>query len=181
MRKLTAIGLLIAVAGLTGCSGMNVYSDHDPTAISDMQAYKTYAWLPDTKGGQHTHNTLESKRIKHIADGVLAEKGYALATSSQPDFYVGWHGAIDRKLAYNTVNTYYGYGWGYWGGYGGTSTYVTEYQQGSLIIDIVDVKTNELVWRGVAQAEVYPQADQDYRNRQIETAVNKILGQFPPK
>ena len=44
----------------------------------------------------------------------------------------------------------------------------------------MDVGTNELVWRGVAQAEVYPQADQDYRNRQIETAVNKILAQFPP-
>ena len=181
MRILVATGLMCAVALLAGCSGMNVWSDHDPTALSDMQVYKAYRWIPDRKGDQKTHNSLESKRIMHYVDLVLAEKGYVAAESSQPDFLVGWHGAIDRKLSYNTVNTYYGYGWGYWGGYGGTSTYVTEYHEGSLIIDIVDAKSNELVWRGVAQAEVYPQSDPEYRNQRLETAVRKILDRFPPK
>jgi hypothetical protein len=179
MRKSTAIILLVAVACLAGCSGMSVWSDHDPTAVPDMQAYKSYSWLPEPAKNKRSHNQLVSKRIRSLTDQVLAEKDYVL--SSQPDFYIGWHGAVDTKLAYNTVNTYYGYGWGYWGGYGGTRTYASEYHEGSLIIDIVDADTNELVWRGVAQAEVYPQSDQDYRNRQIESAVNKILSQFPPK
>lgn len=171
---------LVAIVLVAGCSGMNVYSDFDPTAVEQMKAYRTYSWLPAPKGKQRGESSLAAKRIMMVTDQVMSDKGYERAQTSAPDFLVGWHGAIDRKLRYNTVNTYYGYGWGYWGGVGATRTYATEYHEGSLIIDVVDAKSNELVWRGVAQAEVYPQSDPDYRNRQIESAVEKILSRFPP-
>jgi len=172
------------VLGLTGagCSGMNVYSDFDPTAVDAMQAYKTYSWLPVPEG-RHRQGSdqLLAKRIMALTEEVLSGMGYERAQTAAPDFLIGWHGGVNSKLQYNTVNTYYGYGWGYWGGMGTTQTYATEYHEGSLIVDIVGAKTNELVWRGVAQAEVYPQSDPNYRNQQIESAVRKILSQFPPK
>lgn len=174
------LAAVAVAAALAGCSGMNVYSDFDPTAVDDMKAYRTYSWLPLPKERRRDADQLVSKRIMAVTDQALSAKGYERAQTSAPDFLVGWHGAIDKKLQYNTVNTYYGYGWGYWGGVGASRTYATEYHEGSLIIDIVDARTNELVWRGVAQSEVYPQSDPDYRNRQIESAVNKILSQFPP-
>jgi hypothetical protein len=158
-----------------------VSSDFDPTAVEEMSAYHTYSWLPARKGARRDANPMVAKRIMMVVDQTLSDKGFERAQTSAPDFLVGWHGAVDRKLQYNTVNTYYGYGWGYWGGVGATRTYATEYHEGSLIIDIVDAKSNELVWRGVAQAEVHPQSDPDYRNRQIESAVQKILSRFPPK
>jgi hypothetical protein len=175
---LPAIVVFAALAA--GCSGMNVYSDFDPTSVDEMNAYRYYSWLPAPENRRRDSNQLVSKRIMAVTDEALSKKGYERATSSAPDFLVGWHGAVDTKLQYNTVNTYYGYGWGYWGGVGTSQTYATKYHEGSLIIDIVDAKTNELVWRGVAQAEVYPKSDPDYRNRQIESAINKILSQFPP-
>jgi hypothetical protein len=182
-RTTTPIQLLVlaltAALG-SGCSGMSVWSDFDPTAVDGMKAYRTYSWLPTPKGQRRGADPLLSKRIMAVTDEVLSKKGYERAQTAAPDFLVGWQGAVDRKLQYNTVNTYYGYGWGYWGGVGATRTYATEYHEGSLIIDIVDAKSNELVWRGVAQAEVYPQSDPEYRNRQIESAVNAILSKFPP-
>jgi hypothetical protein len=175
------LAVLVAVAALgTGCSGMNVYSDFDPTAVDEMKAYKTYSWLPTPKERRRDANQLVSKRIMMVTDETLSKMGYGRAQTSAPDFLVGWHGAVDTKLQYSTVNTYYGYGWGYWGGTGTSQTYATKYHEGSLIIDIVDAKTNELVWRGVAQSEVYPQSDPDYRNRQIDSAIQKILSKFPP-
>lgn len=175
------VAVMTAAAFGAGCSGMNVFSDFDPTAVEDMKAYRTYSWLPAPKGKQRNVDQLVSKRIMMVTDEALSKKGYERAQTSAPDFLIGWHGGVDKKLQYSTVNTYYGYGWGYWGGYGTSRTYATEYHEGSLIIDIVDAKSNELVWRGVAQSEVYPQSDTDYRNRQIESAVGKILSQFPPK
>jgi len=178
-RYLLAV-LAVALLG-AGCSGMNVFSDFDPTAVEEMKAYRTYSWLPAPQGKKRSADQLVSKRIMMVMDEALSKKGYERAQTSAPDFLIGWHGAIDKKLQYSTVNTYYGYGWGYWGGVGATQTYATEYHEGSLIIDIVDAKSNELVWRGVAQAEVYPQSDTEYRNQQIESAVNKILSKFPPE
>lgn len=160
---------------------MTVNSDFDPTKVEEMGGYKTYAWLPRPKGDARTANQFVAQRIQSVADEVLSDKGYRLDNSSTPDFRIGWHAALDRKLSYNTVNSYYGYGWGYWGGAAYSRTYVTEYEVGALIIDIVDGSANELVWRGIAQAEVYPQASTDYRNQQIETAIRKILAQFPPE
>jgi len=176
------LAALIAIVSLgAGCSGMNVFSDFDPTAVDEMKAYKTYSWLPTPKERRRDSNQLVSKRIMMVTDEALSKKGYERALTAAPDFLVGWHGGVDTKLQYSTVNTYYGYGCGYWGGVGATQTYATQYHEGSLIIDIVDAKTNELVWRGVAQSEVYPQSDPDYRNRQIESAIKNILSQFPPK
>ena len=56
----------------------------------------------------------------------------------------------------------WGYGYGYgpgryhgtWGGGGGIETY--NYTEGTLIIDIVDASSKQLVWRGTAQASSIP-------------------------
>jgi hypothetical protein len=173
---------LFALAVISaGCSGMTISTDFDPSKTEEMKAYGTYAWLTGPAGDSRTAGAFIDKRVKYVADQVFAEKGFALTEKTGADFLVGWHASLDRKLSYNTVNTYYGYGWGYWGGYGTSRSYVTEYKEGTLLLDIVDAATNELVWRGIAQAEVYPQADADYRNRQIESAVRKMLSQFPPQ
>jgi len=178
---IAAVAVIVAAVLFPGCSGMSISSDFDPTAVDKMKTYKTYSWLPAPQTRKRSTDQFVAKRITMATEHALQKKGMERALTGAPDFLVGWHGAIDSKLQYTTVNTYYGYGWGYWGGMGTTQTYATEYNQGSLIIDIVDAKTNELVWRGVAQAEVYPQSDPDYRNQQIDSAVSKILSQFPPK
>ena len=46
-----------------------------------------------------------------------------------------------------TISAHYGYGWG-WYGSGRTNTYVNEWDEGTLLVDIVDAASNELVWRG---------------------------------
>jgi hypothetical protein len=174
-----ALGMVF-IALTAGCSGMSISSDYDPAKTEEMKTYKTYAWLPAPRE-RVRGSALVGKRVQFVADQVLQDKGYQLAGQSAADFMIGWHGALDKKLSYSTVNSYYGYGWGYWSGTGYSQTYVTEYKVGTLILDIVDAGDNELAWRGIASAEVYPQADEDYRNRQIEAAVRKMLDRFPPK
>jgi hypothetical protein len=177
--RVTVALVLLAVIS-AGCSGMSISSDFDPTKTEEMKAYGTYAWLTNPTGDPRTAGDFIDKRVKFVADKVFADKGYSLTTKSGADFLVGWHASLDRKLSYSTVSTYTGYGWGYGGGYGASQTYATEYKEGTLLLDIVDAKSNELVWRGIASAEVYPQADAEYKNQQITSAIQKLLSQFPP-
>lgn len=170
---------LLAMFG-AGCSGMSVSSDYNPMKVEEMQSYKTYDWLVPAASTNRSGDQFLDQRIHMVADRILGDMGYQISGES-PDFRIGWHASLDRKLSYSTVNSYYGYGWGYYGGMGTSRTYATEYHEGTLLLDVVDARANELVWRGIAQAEVYPQADADYRNRQVESAVRKILSQFPPK
>ena len=70
-----------------------------------------------------------------------------------------------------------GYGYPYYGGGPGHYGAVTTYTEGTLVIDIIDAKTDELVWRGSA---VSPMSDETYDAKEINKAVEKILEEFPP-
>ena len=71
----------------------------------------------------------------------------------------------------------YPYG-GYWPGY--SQTYNVEYQEGTLIIDILDAKSHELVWRGTGQDYVEEQQSPEEITEGINQAVTGIMSDFPP-
>ena len=58
---------------------------------------------------------------------------------------------------------------------------VNEILVGTMIIDIVDANKKELAWRGMGVREVDVQAKADKRDKNINSAVKKILKDFPPK
>jgi hypothetical protein len=175
---------LLALIVLGGCSTMQVHSDYDPSA--SFVHLKTYAWNAATKkvtGDPRLDDPSLDKRIREITELQLATQGYTKASGGTPDFLVGYHVALEKKLAVSTMNDYYGYraGWGWSYGAGtGTVTpesYTYEYEQGSLIIDVVNPKTHDLMWRGSAQAEV----NRKRGNEQLTEAIRRILELFPPR
>ena len=62
----------------------------------------------------------------------------------------------------------------------GGSTYVTQYDEGTLVIDFVDMAKQELVWRGVGTGALDETPTVEQRTENINNAVTKILEQFPP-
>jgi hypothetical protein len=61
-----------------------------------------------------------------------------------------------------------------------TDTYTYYYEEGTLILDIVDVKEHQLVWRGTAKAVVDENATPEQRQARIDQAVSMILDKYPP-
>jgi hypothetical protein len=61
----------------------------------------------------------------------------------------------------------------------GYTTYsVDEYKDGSLIIEVVDAKTKNLLWEGIGNKEIdKPAKDLDAA---VKDAVAKILAGYPP-
>ena len=123
-------------------------------------ARDTAATPEGTRDFAGVFNAIVAGRVKNAVNKALQAKGYKEVTSGTPDFLVSWHGAIEGKMSYSTIHNNYGYGWGWYGrGYGGmgmgtSATYVNEWDEGTLIVGIVDPQNNELIWWGSANGEL---------------------------
>ena len=85
----------------------------------------------------------------------------------------------------NVISNGYGYYPGYYGlGYG-SSFYgaggldVYEYKEGTIVLDFVDFKSKELIWRGLYSGEI--DRSGIISEKKINKAVKEILKQFPPE
>ena len=188
-----ASGALMLLLGLivAGCSSVEVSFDFDPKA--NFAGLKTYEWLKEpqmpTGDSRIDGNTILENRIHKAVDSAFAARGITKVTSD-PDFLVAYHVSLDKQRSVQTLNSYYGYGpgWGY--GYGAAyrpgywagapETYVYEYEEGTLILDIVDPKNKALIWRGSAQDEVHFKSTPENDQTQLNEAVHKMLENFPP-
>ena len=176
---------LLSLALASGCASIQVTHDWDPDA--DFGELKTWQWSEKPKAPtgdvRIDGNSLFEGRVHAAVEAELAAKGFSKIASGKPDFLVIYHAAITEKLDVQTVNDYYGYdpawGWGYQPAGWGTRTYVTEYDEGSLILDIT-LPNNHLIWRGTAAADIDDNKTPEQRAERIRASVAEMLKFFPP-
>ena len=189
MRLYSAFTTAIILLWLTGCSSLSVNYDYNQQV--DFTKYKTYDWLPSPKDMKV--DELNHARFVTAVENNLAGKGFT-QSSTNPDFMIATHFGKENKVDINSwgysyaPNSYYGgYGYryparyGYAGGYaapGGVSVY--EYELGTLILDFVDTKTKQLIWRATAETIVSPASTPEKQTQKINNAVKQILNSFPP-
>ncbi|MBZ4334437.1 DUF4136 domain-containing protein [Corallococcus interemptor] len=186
MRLLSRVLPVLVGLGLASCAGVDVGTNYDPAAAQRINDFHTYAWLSHPQQGNDSriNNDITSAQVTGAVDRDLQSRGYQKVDASEnPDFLIGWQGAIDTRLSAETVDNYWGYPWDpFWGSYYGPSqTYVRQYDVGTLILDVVDAKEKKLVWRGTAQANLGDSPSAQANGEKIEKGVNKMLEKFPPK
>ncbi len=180
MRVLAAITVLAGLA----CSTISVTSDYDRSV--NFEGLQTYDWLPEPQQKQHSpqaENTLVKSRVRHAVERELDKKGYR-KVSEAPDFYLAYHTAVQRKVEVQRVPVASRRGTGRRGGrggWGGAYTDVHEYDEGTLILDVVGAGKQELMWRGTARAVMNWKDDPETKTETINEAVGKILELFPPE
>jgi hypothetical protein len=151
-RGLIALALLLAFVALPA-EAQKVYIDFDQNA--DFDSYQTFAWGPTPEASLKESSPLMHSRIKNAIEYQLTT-GDMIEDTENPDVYVTYHGDSDSKMNINTSHWGYGYGGGwawdpyYGSGFGSSTSTVYEYDVGTLIVDIWDAKTKELVWRASA-------------------------------
>jgi len=171
-------------AVLTGCLltlpalaiAQDVKIDYDKAY--NFAPVKTYSMRIGTAWG----NDLSQRRVLEEFDQAIAAKGWKKANEATADIHVVLHGATDTK---RNVNTFYsggmggyGYRYGGMGGMGTSSTTVTEYTVGTLVVDMFDAKTKNLVFRGTAQDELSDKAEKN--TKKLDKASEKLFKDFPP-
>jgi hypothetical protein len=181
MRITRFASILVAALALgSGCSNVHVETDWDPEA--DFAALRTWAWL-EHASQETDHPLLKSpllhERVQRAVEDELGMRGYRQVSANQADFRVGYHMSLEQKLDVLTIDRMYGYG--RWGGWTYPETYVTEYQEGTLILDVVDARRGKLAWRGWAARPIYEQPSPEESEKNIREAVAAILERYPPK
>lgn len=186
MRQLALAAALCAT--LAGCATAKVTTEFNPKA--DFRAYKSYAWVTSAPGPEQApaiRNPAVLALVHQAIDRELANRGMQRVETGQPDLLVAVHGMAKDRIEVQT----YGYAYaaspyGYYGGpmmgpypgpvaMGGT---VQQYRDGTLILDLVDGKTRELVWRGTASDTV---SDPSQVQGVVNDAVKAMLAEYPPK
>ncbi len=178
--KMPALALafgLAATALVSGCSGISVSTDFDPKV--DFSAFKTYGWHAAPAGA--APNPLVDARIRRAVDDALPARGYrAAASPAEADFLVAHRTAVQQRIEVSPSSAAVGYRSGRWGAAVGTGADVRTYDEGTLVLDFVDAKSKELVWRGTASGTVHGDLTPEEREARIREAVTKLLEKFPP-
>jgi len=201
LYPLTTIAGMFVLVLLVGCSGIRVSTDYDPTI--NFLGLRSYAWLPDATeetGDYRLDNAIVAKRVRGAAERQLKIAGFEKVDLESASFLVAYHVALTEKLDISTFDNYYGYyGYGpYWGGYPGygvgygpgygyglggyyaPDVYSRYYEEGTVVLDILDPKTRDLIWRGSAKSEVNPKSTPQERDAAMNEAFRRILERFPP-
>jgi hypothetical protein len=174
-RTRAASTCLVALAALCGaCTTIQISTDYDPAA--DFSELRTWAFANSKQisGDPRLDSSLVRARIFQALESELAVKGYGRAVGIDPDFLVDTHVALSRELDVQTFHGGYGRGWGT------SETLVREVERGSLVLDFLDPKSRELLWRGIAQARVDRRDTPEERTQRIREAVRMLLEDFPP-
>lgn len=188
MKRLIRFGCIAVLLALCGaCSTLSVSTDFNPAY--DFTSLKRYAWLesgeqPGTDA--RINNDLVVDRVRAAVERDLAAKGYVKSDAGSADFMVSWFGAINKKLQVDSIDHFYSpYGYGalardpYWGG-GMRTTTAREYEEGTLIVDILDPKQHKLIWRGTGSDRLKNNKDPEAVTKRINDAITAIMNDFPP-
>lgn len=173
-----------AVAGLLtftpAMRAQQVSTDYDHHA--QFESYHTFSF-----GKIQTDDPLYQQRLRDDIAHDLQAHGLQLVPSGG-DLAVTAIGGVHDQQQYNSFYSGLGPGFGFrgWGGWGGgwggdgiTNTTVEQVPVGTLMVDLYDTSTQNLVFRGRATAEMKKSSDKNIAL--VQKSVNKMFDHFPPK
>lgn len=168
-RKHLGIGSLVLIAAITlaGC-GVQSYVEKDPSV--NLNNYKTFSWIHEgdsKRADSKPYKDFQETNLMAVISEELEKNGMR-QVKSNPDVLVDYDIMIENDVRersesvysrpqvryfYNPytrrVNSVY-----YPSRYMGENSYAVPYKSGTITINMVDTKTNKLIWQGWAETEV---------------------------
>ena len=142
--------------------GASVKSDYQKDF--DFGQLRTFAFKTERMGNDPlATNAIQAERIQNALAAQFSANGFT-QTADNPDFIVAFYSRTRERTRVES-NPAFGFGPGFGWGYGipfrgrwrwgyGPEIWTTTFTQGCVMADIIDTKTQELVWRGVVQDTV---------------------------
>jgi hypothetical protein len=168
----TAVCTMFILAVVAATFAQQVKTDFDHQA--NFTKYKTYSWQEIKPT-----NSLWDARIKSAVDAQLAAKGWTQVDSGGDVAIV----AIKTTQTQRTLQTFYdgmggGWRWRGFGGMGEATTTEQDYKEGTLVVDMYDASSKQLIWRGSTEDTL---SDKEAKNeKNLDKGVAKMFKGFPP-
>jgi hypothetical protein len=183
VHRAILLALPLLLPGACFAQKVIIEYDHDV----DFSACRKYDWKEHPFLKNHPESrqfTVGAELVQSNANQILIQRGYQ-PVDSEPELYITQF--ITARMGQQTHSvpaTYPGaYTWpGSWYSWSGAwfpdwDTYIENYLEGILLLDVVDAKTSKLLWRAACKAKI---DDMRERHKDIEKTVKKALKSFPP-
>lgn len=169
--KLNKFLPLLLLFLLVSCTSVRVTTDYDTQA--DFNKYKTFAFYK--KGIDKVDiSDLDKRRILRAIESEMLAKG--MTKSENPDVIVNIFAKSTKKVRVYDDFNYFWRPWYYGPNFG---TRISQYNEGTLFIDLIDSENKELVWQGIGRGAL------SYNNvarkeARIKEFVGEIMAKYPP-
>ena len=121
------------------------------------------------------NNSIANRALREAIVGVLVSHGY-VQTEREPDFAVAVYASAREKLDVQQWD--YGYPFGVrrrWPGY--PQQTVTEYTEGTVIVDVIQPVSRDLLWRGSGSTRLSKDPSEDVK--ELQKLAEAIMKKFP--
>lgn len=178
------IAVAVLIFSITACSGIQVSQDFEQGF--DFSSLKTFAWdaNEDSQWGVADSNELVDRRIRSAIENTLTAKQFSQADTKQSDFLVLYNVVVEQRISSSNVSGGVSMGRSTRGRHGSigisTGSQVRTYDQGTMLIDVIDVASDKLVWRGSSSQALSDLSDPQRLTDHINATVAAIFEQFPP-
>ncbi|MEZ5084288.1 MAG: DUF4136 domain-containing protein [Bacteroidales bacterium] len=180
------LAIALTALFLSSCSSTKITADYDKSV--DFTKYKSFEYYGWAKESDKLLNDLDKKRIEESFANEFYKRGLTYVKEGG-DLIVTLFIVVEQKTQ-TTANTtsmggyghfggYYGYGPGYgWGpSYSTTTVSTYDYQVGTLVCDVYDKTTEQLIWEGIASKTIdeNPQS----RDKNIPKVIQYLMKKYP--
>ena len=182
-RKISALATLLFAGALVACgsSGPSILTNSAPDF--SLVNYKTFGFFSPLGTDNGNVQSLTSAQLIESTTRELEMAGLR-QVDANPDLLVNFVISTRETLQSRPssgASYHHGRGrYGTWNGYsmGMSTTEVVQRTEGTLGVDIVDAKRQQLVWEGAATSRITDSMRQN-RNQVLDGAVTDIFKQFP--
>ena len=185
MRYRATALAIASVISLVACgTSYNVRTMASPKA--PLTEFRTFHLLPmpsrrdrEVPSGTYdpmVSNSITNRALRVTVQNAFENRGY-IDVEWMPDFVVAVYASAREKL--DLAQWQFGYGYPYWrnGWMIGMPAYPIEYGEGTVIVDVVNPETLDLLWRGSATAVLGD--DSAANTKELQKAAAAIIDQFP--
>jgi len=192
MRKLLLAGIAIALFGLAimaetkSDTAVPAETKSDFDRSYDFSKLRTWDFKVTTRMPEDPvgTNTLWNQRIREGLQEHLAQIGYRKVNDGEPDFLVTYFMGIKEKYDIRYIDYGFPGRWGTWGpwgrwygwepSFGQVDVWRIPYHESTLVLDVIDPHTNQLVWRGYDTRTI----DFEKSEKTIHKSVEKVTKRF---
>lgn len=180
MKKLVfnlTIVILPVLMVLVSCNAIgNLKTAAEFDKNANFKSFNDYKFMGELSYSDSYDNySSENKRtFENAIHKELRAKG--LQETETPDLFVNFFVVDEHKSESITQTSYREQ---QYGGMTHLDTYIKEYEQGTIIVDLVDAQSKKLVWRGIGTGVIT--GKQQDMEKTIGEAVKAVLAKYPPK
>jgi hypothetical protein len=171
---------LAAAVAFTGCAATHVNSYLARQA--DITRYHTFALAApgrfETGDPRLDNNPFFQDRAQAAIEKELAGRGFEKVPAGSAALIVHYYLSVKQQVTGNHAEAQYGSENQYGSCAGCTPPYVSDAD--TLVIDLVDARTEQLVWRGWVEGNAQGAIDdQRVMEQRIDKAIARILSKLP--